>query len=97
MGGINNAKAKFIGYMIDGEFHFPLYNVLKSDHVDMIGSTVSAETLLDELHIPIPLTPTFQTWKHFVEVGRRCRYCFAALEGRYPGCVHYPHPSVKVA
>jgi hypothetical protein len=95
VGGIRNAKAKFIGYMSDGVEHFALYNVIKSDNAGMIGSTVSGETLLHDLHIPIPFTPVYKTWKFFVESGRRCEKCFWPLEGRYPRCIH--HPAEKVA
>lgn len=41
-------------------------------------SDVSGETLL-KMNIPIPLTPTFNTWKQVIATDRRCVRCWACF------------------
>jgi len=46
-----------------------------------IGSDVTAETLLASGQ-PIPLTPTFSTWRDMVDQKSRCGLCWAVTRGR---------------
>lgn len=49
-------------------------------YVDQHGSHISGEELLKR-GIPIPLTPTYQTWVSLVSKKRKCPRCYKSLRG----------------
>lgn len=72
-------SVRFIGYWMTSlpgdsqEVWTPMYQGEETK-----GSHLSDDTL-HERGIPIPLTPTYQTWKNLVEAKRTCGRCFHFL------------------
>jgi hypothetical protein len=98
VGGLFNSKARFQRWVYRAGGRTALYKVLKCHDPQAVGQVVDGRTLLEELYIPIPLTPAYKTWLLFTQQKRRrCEVCFWPREGRYPGCEHHPHqPKVKL-
>lgn len=62
----------------------PCFTVVKDEFGDANYSTVSGETLLSTFRMPLPLFPSYETWKHQIENKEKCKYCYA----EYGACQH---------
>lgn len=65
----------------EGEKPLPDYYVARGTHGQLqAGMNISQAQIL-EAGLPIPPTPTFDTWKHLIARKERCGRCWAALKG----------------
>lgn len=64
----------------DNGENLPFFNVIENDKGMKNGSTVDAASLLSSKYeIPLPLFPSYETWRREIAEKRRCRYCWAVV------------------
>lgn len=84
-------KARFMfwwdGLGDNGE-PLPCFNVVENDKGISNGSTVDGTALLEQYGIPLPLFPSYETWRRETAAKRRCGKCWAVTRGR-PDASHH--------
>lgn len=74
---MNDGKVRFV-HWLESPFpdipHAPMFNVPN-------GSTVSAESVIEDYQMALPPYPSYEKWKQQTERKRRCFRCWAAVRG----------------
>lgn len=93
-----SAQAKFVFWWENvgaNNEPLPFFNLASN------GSTVDGETLLSKYGIPLPLFPSYETWKRETNAKRRCFRCWKTTKGvndlaRHREVVHHERLQVAV-
>lgn len=97
-----NGKAKFVFWWDSFDRQgtpMPFFIIVESRNgIATVGSTVSAASLL-AYQIPLPLFPSYETWKRETTAKHKCFRCWATTRGdadlfRHRQIVHNEFPGV---